>query len=80
MPAARVVALAQSRVDGVDLYNGRYAADGVGAIADLAGTTLYTVSRTLTTWESLGIIESRKRLLLLRSPEQLQHVGGADED
>jgi CRP/FNR family transcriptional regulator, nitrogen oxide reductase regulator len=49
-------------------------------LADLAGTTLYTVSRTLTKWESLGIIESRKRLLLLRSPEQLQHVGGADED
>jgi CRP-like cAMP-binding protein len=49
-------------------------------LADLAGTTLYTVSRTLTKWQSLGLIESRKRLLLLRSPEQLQHVGGADED
>ena len=47
-------------------------------LADLAGTTLYTVSRTLTKWESLGLIESRKRLLLLRSPEQLQHVAGAD--
>lgn len=47
-------------------------------LADLAGTTLYTVSRTLTKWESLGLIESRKRLLLLRSPKQLQHVAGAD--
>jgi CRP-like cAMP-binding protein len=47
-------------------------------LADLAGTTLYTVSRTLTKWESLGLIESRKRLLLLRSPEQLQHVAGVE--
>jgi CRP-like cAMP-binding protein len=49
-------------------------------LADLAGTTLYTVSRTLTKWESLGLIESRKRLLLLRSPEQLLHVAGANHD
>lgn len=49
-------------------------------LADLAGTTLYTVSRTLTKWESQGLIESRKRLLLLRSPEQLLQAAGADED
>lgn len=49
-------------------------------LADLAGTTLYTVSRTLTKWESQGLIESRKRLLLLRSPEQLLHAAGAAED
>jgi CRP/FNR family transcriptional regulator, nitrogen oxide reductase regulator len=48
-------------------------------LADLAGTTLYTVSRTLTKWESQGLVESRKRLLLIRSKEQLQHVAGADE-
>lgn len=49
-------------------------------LADLAGTTLYTVSRTLTKWASLGLVESRKRLLLLRSPERLQHVAGAGAD
>jgi CRP/FNR family transcriptional regulator, nitrogen oxide reductase regulator len=48
-------------------------------LADLAGTTLYTVSRTLTKWESQGLVESRKRLLLIRSKEQLQRVAGADE-
>lgn len=49
-------------------------------LADLTGTTLYTVSRTLSEWESKGLIESRKRLLLLRSLPRLEHVAGADED
>jgi CRP-like cAMP-binding protein len=49
-------------------------------LADLTGTTLYTVSRTLTKWESLGLIESRKRLLFVRSPKRLEEVAGAEED
>jgi CRP-like cAMP-binding protein len=49
-------------------------------LADLTGTTLYTVSRTLSEWESRGLIESRKRLLLLRSLPRLEHVAGADDD
>ena len=49
-------------------------------LADLAGTTLYTASRTLAKWESLGLVESRKRLLLLRSLKKLEEVAGADED
>jgi CRP-like cAMP-binding protein len=49
-------------------------------LADLTGTTLYTVSRTLSEWESKGLIESRKRLLLLRSLPKLEHVAGADDD
>jgi CRP-like cAMP-binding protein len=49
-------------------------------LADLTGTTLYTVSRTLTKWESMGLLESRKRLLLLRSLQKLQDVGGSDDD
>ena len=48
-------------------------------IADLTGTTLYTVSRTLAKWESMGLIETRKRMLLVRSPEELESVAGADE-
>lgn len=48
-------------------------------IADLTGTTLYTVSRTLAKWESLGLIETRKRMLLVRSPGKLEAVAGADE-
>ncbi len=49
-------------------------------LADLTGTTLYTVSRTLAKWESLGLIASRKRLLLLRSIDRLEDMAGADED
>ena len=49
-------------------------------LADLTGTTLYTVSRTLTKWESMGLIETRKRLLLLRSLEKLEQVGGAEDE
>ena len=49
-------------------------------LADLTGTTLYTVSRTLAKWESMGLLESRKRLLLLRSLEKLEDVGGAEDE
>lgn len=49
-------------------------------LADLTGTTLYTVSRTLTKWESMGLLESRKRLLLLRSLRKLEEVSGNDND
>ena len=48
-------------------------------IADLTGTTLYTVSRTLAKWESLGVVETRKRMLLVRSMQQLEDIAGADE-
>lgn len=40
-------------------------------LADLVGTTLYTVSRTLSQWEAEGILESRKRHLLIRAPKDL---------
>jgi CRP/FNR family transcriptional regulator, nitrogen oxide reductase regulator len=49
-------------------------------LADLTGTTLYTVSRTLTRWEGMGLLESRKRLLLLRSLRKLEDVAGSDDD
>ena len=49
-------------------------------LADLTGTTLYTVSRTLAKWESLGLIESRKRLIFVRSAKRLEEVACAEED
>ena len=49
-------------------------------LADLTGTTLYTVSRTLAKWEHEGIIESRKRLLLLKAPKKLEQLAVADGD
>lgn len=40
-------------------------------LADLVGTTLYTVSRTLSQWETDGILTSDHRQLLLRAPRRL---------
>jgi CRP-like cAMP-binding protein len=48
-------------------------------LADLTGTTLYTVSRTLAKWETQGLLESRKRLLLLKSLQKLQAEAHAEE-
>ena len=47
-------------------------------LADLTGTTLYTVSRTLSEWESRGLIETRKRTLLLRSTKKLGQLAGGE--
>lgn len=49
-------------------------------LADLTGATLYTVSRTLAKWESQGLLQSRKRLLLLKSLKDLEAVAHSDED
>ena len=49
-------------------------------LADLTGTTLYTVSRTLSRWEASGLLESRKRQLLIRSLRRLEELSGSDED
>ena len=43
-------------------------------LADLAGTTLYTVSRTLSKWAALGLVESTNRRLLVRSPGRLEEA------
>lgn len=47
-------------------------------IADLTGTTLYTASRTLAKWETLGIVETRQRMLFVRSTRQLEDIAGDD--
>lgn len=46
-------------------------------LADLVGTTLYTVSRTLSQWETEGVLASRKRHLLIRAPKQLADIASA---
>ena len=49
-------------------------------LADLTGTTLYTVSRTLRKWESLGFVESRKRLLFVKSSKRLEELSAAEDE
>jgi CRP/FNR family transcriptional regulator, nitrogen oxide reductase regulator len=40
-------------------------------IAQMTGTTLHTVSRTLSSWESRGLIESGRQRIVLREPHKL---------
>ena len=40
-------------------------------LAEMTGTTLYTVSRTLSRWQQLGIIEAERERVLVRSPHGL---------
>jgi CRP-like cAMP-binding protein len=40
-------------------------------IAEMAGTTLHTVSRTISSWETHGIIDSGRRRIIVRKPADL---------
>ncbi len=40
-------------------------------LAEMTGTTLYTVSRTLSQWEQAGIVESGRERVLIRQPHRL---------
>lgn len=40
-------------------------------LAEMAGTTLYTVSRILTAWETAGLVDGGRQKLLVRDPHRL---------
>jgi CRP-like cAMP-binding protein len=40
-------------------------------IAQMTGTTLHTVSRTLSAWETLGLVESSRQKIVVREPHKL---------
>ena len=40
-------------------------------IAEMTGTTLHTVSRTLSAWEQQGLVESGRQRIVLRDPHKL---------
>ena len=40
-------------------------------IAQMTGTTLHTVSRTLSAWESRGLVESSRQKIIVREPHKL---------
>ena len=48
-------------------------------LAELTGTTLYTVSRTLSQWESAGVIRSAGRQLIVLSPRRLDALSRTAE-
>jgi CRP/FNR family transcriptional regulator, nitrogen oxide reductase regulator len=43
-------------------------------LANMTGTTLYTVSRILSRWEQEGLVKSRRERVLLRDPEGLTEI------
>lgn len=44
-------------------------------IAEMTGTTLYTVSRILGAWETAGLVEGGRQKLLVRDPHNLMLIG-----
>ena len=40
-------------------------------IAQMTGTTLHTVSRTLSAWETKGLVESGRQKIVVREPHKL---------
>lgn len=46
-------------------------------IAEMTGTTLHTVSRLLSAWERDGIVESRRKHIVVTNPHQLVLRSGA---
>jgi CRP-like cAMP-binding protein len=67
---------------------GRPAPDGVliphlltrQELAELTGTTLYTVSRLLSKWQADGVLRSSGRRLIVRSPPRLEALTLAEDD
>lgn len=49
-------------------------------LAELTGTTLFTVSRTLSQWQSEGVLRSSRRELLVLAPDRLEALSQAEED
>jgi CRP-like cAMP-binding protein len=43
-------------------------------IAEMTGTTLYTVSRTLSGWEQRGIVRTGRERVLVRRLDELQAI------
>jgi CRP-like cAMP-binding protein len=50
-----------------------------GDIADMAGTTLHTVSRTLAEWERGGLLKTGHRHLTLHEPAAIERLAGEAE-
>ncbi len=48
-------------------------------LAELTGTTLYTVSRVLSKWQADGVLGAAGRRLIIRSPKRLAALSVADD-
>jgi CRP-like cAMP-binding protein len=65
----------------VDKASGKKTADGIEVslsreeLAQLTGTTLFTISRILSRWADMGVVIPRREAVLVRDPERLEFVG-----
>jgi CRP-like cAMP-binding protein len=64
----RLVRRAGRRVEGGVLVDVRLSRQ---ELADMTGTSLFTVSRILTRWQQAGVIETRRQRVLVRHPHGL---------
>ena len=48
-------------------------------LAQLTGTTLFTISRILSKWADLGVVIPRREAVLVRDPHRLEEVSCDDE-
>jgi CRP-like cAMP-binding protein len=48
-------------------------------IAEMTGTTLHTVSRVLSAWESEGLVEGGRQRIVLRDPHRLHGLAEGEE-
>lgn len=48
-------------------------------VAEMTGTTLHTVSRILSAWESEGLVEGGRQRIVLRDPRRLHSLADGDE-
>lgn len=48
-------------------------------LAQLTGTTLFTISRILSKWADAGVVTPRREAVLIRDRERLEFMGGEEE-
>jgi CRP/FNR family transcriptional regulator, nitrogen oxide reductase regulator len=48
-------------------------------LAQMTGTTIFTVSRLISKWEECGLVVPRRQALLMLSPERLDYLCGAED-
>jgi CRP-like cAMP-binding protein len=49
-------------------------------VAEMTGTTLHTVSRLLSAWESQGLVEGGRQRIVLRDPRRLHIIAEGNKD
>jgi CRP-like cAMP-binding protein len=48
-------------------------------LAEMIGTTLYTISRTLSQWEQAGLVATGRERIVVCAPDELEQIAGVTE-